>query len=261
MTAVSLKQRLPSNLEKIKKLKGVLVKCGNKERTNTFLVNLYASLKQAKRNKFNDSKYPLSFIAETTPLSIINRCLYNLMPAFVLRRIIRAGKSFELPVPISDNHAVFRASYWLIKATIKNNKNALSLPSLLTQEICATLYNEGAALDYLKSYIEIAIDQRPFMRYIKKKRKVKSRSKKTYAARCLRKLYRKPRLRYRTQRDRFKRALIRRNSHTLRRYQNHIKTKKRFLKKPTRKKLYHIKNIKKQFKYRKKTSVLLQKKK
>jgi len=193
MTSVLIKQRLTVELERLKKLKGVMIKCGNKERSTTFLLNLYSRLKQDQRDDNVINKYHLKSFGLKNPLPIINRCLYLLMPAFVLRRIIKSGKTYNLPVPISSNHANFKAAHWLLNAAVNNNKNDLTLPSLLTQEIYATLNKQGAAYDSLKAYIDIAIDQRPFMRFVRKKRKVKTRSKKSYAGTRLRKIYRKQR--------------------------------------------------------------------
>jgi hypothetical protein len=231
MTSPIIKKNLSVQLTRLKKLKGVLIKSGNGERSNTFLMNLYAILKQGFRGKSVTTKYQLTSFGETKPLAIIDRCLYKLMPAFILRRVIKSGKSFELPVPISDNHAFFMACNWLSKASLKNNKSALTIPYLLTQEICATLYNEGAALDYLKAYIEIALDQRPFMRYVKKKRKIISRSKKSYAAYRLRKIYHKQQSTAFQHRNHTTRNYKRINTHSLRRNASIVKRKQNIYKK------------------------------
>jgi hypothetical protein len=232
MTSKALKQILSTKMNRLKKLRGVLVKSGNRERSHSFIMSLYTILKQGFRGKVVTNKYPVNSFGETTPLTIIDRCLYKLMPAFVFHKVIKAGKSFELPVPISDNHAYFKACNWLLKASLRNNKTALTIPYLLTQEICATLYNEGSALDYLTAYIEIALDQRPFMRYIKKKRKIISRSKKSYAAYRLHKLYRnkvyKP---FNRVYKNFKRI----NTHSLRRHAKILRRKKYFSHKKTKK--------------------------
>jgi len=225
MTSLSIKQKLTTDLVRLKKLKGVLIKSGNKERSHNFLMNLYMILKQGFRGMSVVNKYQLQSFGETKPLAIIDKCLYRLMPAFVLRRVIKSGKPFELPVPISDNHAYFMACNWLLKASLKNNKTALTIPYLLTQEICATLHNEGSALDSLKAYIEIALDQRPFLRYIKKKRKVISRSKRSYAASRLRKIYRRNYAVVAQQKTRFHRNIKRVNTHALRRHAKIIKRK------------------------------------
>nr|ADD25163.1 ribosomal protein S7 [Didymium iridis]ADD25164.1 ribosomal protein S7 [Didymium iridis] len=247
MTSLYKKQKLPAEFLSLKKLKGVLTRSGNKERSHSFLLNLYSLLKQACRDQVIGNKYHTIKFAPQKPLAIINKCLFQLMPAFVFTKVIKSGKPFDLPVPISDNHAYFKACNWLIKASLQNNKSALTIPYLLTQEIYATLHNEGAAFGYLKSFIDIAIDQQPFMRFIKRKRKVISRSKKTYAASRLRKIYRKQKSASYRRRNHFYKNYRRVNLHSLRRQARVLKKKTKLrknfnyvIKKPFKKKIKKV---------------------
>jgi len=137
------------------------------------------------------AKNPLNTLGEKDPLKIIDKCLYNLMPAFILRRTFVAGRFYNLPVPISDNHARFMAADWLRKAAFKDNKNAFTVPYLLAREVGTVLHNNGSACLALQNYVEVALDQRPFSRYIRKKRKIVAISKQGYAAYKLGKQYKK----------------------------------------------------------------------
>jgi len=179
MLTHDLKNYLPEKYKKVDKLKSLLIRSGNKERTNTFFLRLLQVLKTCSVIKDNrhslisfTAKNPLNTLGEKDPLKIIDKCLYNLMPAFILRRTFVAGRFYNLPVPISDNHARFMAADWLRKAAFKDNKNAFTVPYLLAREVGTVLHNNGSACLALQNYVEVALDQRPFSRYIRKKRKL-----------------------------------------------------------------------------------------
>lgn len=198
MMSRDFKNYLPEKYKKVDKLKSLLIRGGNKERTNTFLLRLLQDLKTAATIKNNQnfiisflSKNPLNTLGEKDPLKIIDKCLYNLMPAFILRRTFVAGRFYNLPVPISNNHARFMAADWLRKSAFKDVNSPLTVSNLLTRAVAEVLNNTGSAVASLKSYIEIALDQRPFSRYIRKKRKIVAISKRGYAAYKLGKQYKK----------------------------------------------------------------------
>lgn len=163
-------------------LVNILQKCGNKQRAFSYLFGLFGKLKLGLAGFPIVANYPLHTLDEKNPIQIIHKSLYNLKPAFFIRRTIRSGRRYDLPVPISDKRATFMAIDWLRKTIFKNNKNDLSFTYLLAREISATLYNEGSAKDFLKAYIDIALDQRPFGRFIKPRKYTVSKSQRTRIA-------------------------------------------------------------------------------
>jgi len=170
------KQYLPVAYHKVDKLKSLLIKSGKKERTNSFLLKLLTLVKhQTKKD----------------PFIVLDTLLFKLAPGFILRRTFVAGKLFNLPVPISDNHAFFMGADYLRKAAFRNTKTFLTVPYLLFNEIKDALQHKGGAYESLKAYIDIALDHRPFSRYIRKKKKVISRSQKGRAFLKLRKLFKR----------------------------------------------------------------------
>jgi len=192
------KNYLPEKYKKIDKLKSLLIHSGNKERTNSFFLRLLQVLKTCatvkdNRNKLINftSKNPINTLGEKNPITILDKSLFNLMPAFILQKTFVAGRFYNLPVPVSGNRARFMAADWLRKAALKDNKNAFTVPFLLAREVGVVLHNNGSACASLQSYIDTALDQRPFSRYIRKKRKIVAISKQGYAAYKLGKQHKK----------------------------------------------------------------------
>jgi len=179
---------LPKEKIFINRFISMFQKCGNKQRALSIMHSLLSKLKLSIAGYPINNNFPLSTLKEKDPYQIINRCLYILKPAFLLRQHFKAGKRFDLPVPISEKRAIFMAMYWLCKTVLKNNKNEHSFATLLAQEISATLHQEGSAKNFLKAYIDIAFDQLPFMTYIKRKRYIASKSKGKSILKRLRKI-------------------------------------------------------------------------
>jgi len=234
------KNTLPEKFKKVHTLKSLLIRSGNKERTNSFLLRLMHILKLAAklRNKHHPlisitARYPLNTLEEKDPIKILDKCLYNLMPAFILRKTFVSGRLYNLPVPISPKRARFMSADWLRKAAFKDNKNALTVPYLLTREIGAVFYQTGSAYASLGEYIDTALDQRPFSRYIRKKRKIITRSKIGRAARKLRKTYRVRRRRAGKEKG-HNRAIVKQSKKSQRRKLRSVLTRKTTKKKNKR---------------------------
>jgi len=179
---------LPKEKIFINRFISMFQKCGNKQRALSIMHSLLTKLKLSIAGYPVNNNFPLSTLKEKDPYQIINRCLYILKPAFILRQHFKAGKRFDLPVPISEKRATFMAMYWLCKTVLKNNKNEYSFATLLAQEISATLYQEGSAKNFLKAYVDIAFDQLPFITYIKRRRYIASKSKGKSILKRLRKI-------------------------------------------------------------------------
>lgn len=144
MLSRDYKELLPEIYKKCYKLKNLLILHGNRERSTSYMITLLKLLKREANLK--NTRGTLRMLKEKDPKEILDKCLYQLMPAFILRRTIVSGKLFELPVPISPNRAFYMSANWLLKAALKKNKCALTIPQLLTQEIIAVLHRSGSAL-------------------------------------------------------------------------------------------------------------------
>lgn len=174
----------------------ILQKNGKKQRAINYVFHLFNKLKQnAKVPK--SSKYQIHKLDNNNPIQLIQKCVNNLKPAFILRRIMRAGRLYELPVPITEKRAMFMAFNWIRKTVLNQKKSYTSFTSLLTNEVTSLVFNEGSAKLYLKDYIDIAMDQKPFERFVRKRRIVKVHSRETKPAKMFRKIFKRIRKRAR----------------------------------------------------------------
>jgi ribosomal protein S7 len=167
MIALIKKHKLSDKYLRSWKLKLLLITAGKKERTTSILIQLLTLIKQSfimnQRSRRTQNRI--------TPIDILDKCLYELMPAFYIRNTYASGKLYNLPVATTPNRASFTAANWLKNSCYKNDQRFLKIASLLHEEINAVLLKKGSSIDCLNSYINIAIDQRPFSRYINRKKK------------------------------------------------------------------------------------------
>jgi len=98
------------------------------------------------------------------------------MPSFLLKRTFVAGRFYELPIPINERHAYFMSANWLRKGAFEKKKNnTQTIAVLLAKEILIAEQRKGTASKFLQKYIDIALDQKPFSRFIRKKKKFTSK--------------------------------------------------------------------------------------
>lgn len=225
---VKIIKHIPNKYRDFLLFRNVFLKEGNKERASRYLTDLSFLLKIT----FHKQKKTSRVLKRPRPYQLLNQLLYKLKPAFIIRRVTVSGKTYQLPVPITDHRASFLACHWIRKAILSDTKSATTIPHLMLKELLNLTKNKGEAIAQLKAYIELAIDQRPFSRFIRKKRK-KRRDDEVYHRIINNKMQRtshkrrkiKRRLKYLTYRKdrRFRRA---KKQYTF----NHIKGRRRAIK-------------------------------
>ena len=182
--------KLPTALKDTLLLRNILLKRGNRERAFRFMSEVHGIIKTSYRknrlkpkvkvkiktkikfNKKNRTKKRIKIKTVETirpkPYLVVNEALYKIKPGFILRRLIRAGKTYKIPVPISDHRATYLACKWLKQATVEDTKTSITIPHLIFRELRDLLRNKGKAIKSLRTYISTAIDQRPFTKFLRK---------------------------------------------------------------------------------------------
>lgn len=192
---------LPEALKDTYLFRNAFIKNGNRERAFRFMSDVHGIVKtsyrkgrlkiklkvKVRKKRVKKSKKILKIreIVRPKPHTIINEALHKLKPGFILRRLKRAGKTYKIPVPISDHRASYLASKWFRQAILDDTKSAIPIPHLIFRELRDVLRNRGKAVKLWRSYITTAIDQRPFTKFLrkvgdtrpKKKKKKKGKSK------------------------------------------------------------------------------------
>lgn len=175
LVSAKFKKNVTNSLKPYDKLVGILTKKGHKSRAVKFVQIILTQLK---------------LLGKREPIGILNRIIQNLIPVFNLRVVKRGGRFFKIPIPISKNRAIFFAIFWLVKAAFLNTKNNLTVPEYIIIELRKARKRRGQAFAYLKEALATAIDNRPFMRYIRWRKPIFNHHKRAPDSIYLRKVYR-----------------------------------------------------------------------
>lgn len=101
---------------------------------------------------------------------LLTNTLRKLKPGFNLQRTLVAGRLYTLPVPISENHDNFKAAKWLIDAATNKLSNE-NIDVLIAEMLIKTVLQKGKAYGFLKEFIKLAMEQRHYKRFLRRRRK------------------------------------------------------------------------------------------
>lgn len=79
---------------------------------------------------------------ELNPVNIFRKAIENSTPLLQLTPIKRGGATYQVPIPITDNHARFMAMKWLIVEATEKERNT-HFPEKLAAEILDAYNNTG----------------------------------------------------------------------------------------------------------------------
>jgi ribosomal protein S7 len=223
---------------KINIFNGVLLKCGKKARIYKYLL-LWCKILKNPRHVIGIPK-----TLKNKPLKMIETAIYQCAPFFIYKRIVKAGKLYEIPVPISENRATFMASSWIRKVAQKKTSEGAAFFYFVAMEIINILKRKGGSLEELNKYTADGLEKNIFKKFIRKKFPTVSRSKNINAYRAIlakiNKASRKKKFRKRGYQSTF--FLMRlRKKHDARNYHQRMLLKKKKIEKRT----FNKKTIKK----------------
>ena len=126
-----------------KKLVNFLNKCGKKVKAYNLVLNILILLKLSTKK---------------SPFFLIFLCIKKLKPYVKVVKVRKAGKVYEVPVPLNKKKQLFFILQWLLKSS--NNRSGYSFEKKFVLEIIDTCYEKGNALIYKKEFIKKAYQNR-----------------------------------------------------------------------------------------------------
>lgn len=100
----------------------------------------------------------IRLITKKSPLFLILHCIKKLKPYVKVVKIRKAGKIYEVPVPLNKKKQLFLVLMWIIKSA--KTKNNVNFVKSLSSEIINIYYKRGISLKYKKEFIKKAYDNR-----------------------------------------------------------------------------------------------------
>ena len=147
-------------IKSLLKFTNLLVKKGKKNKaTFSLLKTLYLLKKKTKKN----------------PINLMYSAIKALTPGISTRKTVVAGRLYHLPCAITNNKALYFGCNWLQESAFntKEGSKTLSLSEKLSLECLKVLKKKGNALLFLKQHNKSVSDNRPFLRFVKRKRSIR----------------------------------------------------------------------------------------
>ena len=144
-------------LKSLIKFTNLLVKKGKKAKASSFfLKTLFLLKKKTKKN----------------PLNTLYSAIKTLTPGVSTRKTVVAGRLYHLPCAITTNKALYFGCNWLQESALssKEGGKSLSLSDKLSVECLKILRKKGNSILMLKQHNKSVSDNRPFLRFVKRKR-------------------------------------------------------------------------------------------
>jgi small subunit ribosomal protein S7 len=144
-------------IKSLLKFTNLLVKKGKKSKAaSIFFKTLFLLKKKTKNN----------------PINLMYSSIKMLTPGVSTRKTVVAGRLYNLPCAISSNKSLYFGCNWLQQSATssKEGSKTLNLSEKLANECLKVLKKKGNAILMLKQHNKSVSDNRPFLRFVKRKR-------------------------------------------------------------------------------------------
>ncbi|RYY00087.1 MAG: hypothetical protein EOO35_00640 [Cyanobacteriota bacterium] len=146
-----------NKIKSLLKFTNLLVKKGKKAKASSiFFKTLFLLKKKTKNN----------------PINTLYSAIKTLTPGVSTRKTVVAGRLYNLPCAISSNKSLYFGCNWLQQSAIttKEGSKTSSLSEKLSNECLKILKKKGNAILLLKQHNKSVSDNRPFLRFVRRKR-------------------------------------------------------------------------------------------
>jgi len=148
-------------------------------------------IKQGKKGRahrwFFDLAYLLKVKLKKDAFGAVASAMAKLFAGVGIRRLVKGGKLYHLPGPVKDRRIMSAAVHWLIQGSVSASLNYKLVPvQRLYQELDLLALGQGNSLALKDKFVALIQDNRPFLRFIKRKRRTFRKRKSRRRAKGLR---------------------------------------------------------------------------
>nr|XP_039262423.1 28S ribosomal protein S7, mitochondrial-like [Styela clava] len=129
----------------LQKFEKMILKKGQGYTAYQILSNTLRKIKLTQVTKYHRASEEEKLDIETDPVVIFHQAIQNATPAMSLKRTVKGGSAFQVPVPISDDKKFFLTSSWILKHC-RQRRQRTPISDRLAKEILAAYNNEGVAV-------------------------------------------------------------------------------------------------------------------
>nr|XP_020661946.1 28S ribosomal protein S7, mitochondrial [Pogona vitticeps] len=149
----------------IRKFTSVIMKGGNKVLAQSLINQTLEAIKRKQFKKYHEAKDEDKKGIELNPYTIFHQALKNCEPVIGITRVIKAGKIYQVPAPISEKQKHFLAMKWMMTECRENRGSRTPFPEKLSDELLQAFNNEGSVIKKKYELHKMAEANRAFAHY------------------------------------------------------------------------------------------------
>ncbi|KAJ7316011.1 hypothetical protein JRQ81_002173 [Phrynocephalus forsythii] len=162
----------PSNISssvfqdpRLRKFTSMIMMGGNKPLAQSLMHWTLETIKRKQLQKYHEAKDEEKEGIELNPYKIFNQGLKNCEPVIGIMRVVKAGKAYQVPAPMSDRRKEFLAMKWMMTECRENRDKRMLFPAKLSHELIQAFYNEGPVIKKKHDLHKMAEANRAFAHY------------------------------------------------------------------------------------------------
>lgn len=127
----------------ISKFINMMMKGGNKILARSLMTQTLEAVKRKQFEKFHAASSEEQAAIERNPYTIFHQALRNCEPVIGLTPILKGGRFYQVPVPLSDRRRRFLAMKWMITECRERKHRRTLMPEKLSHELLEAFHNQG----------------------------------------------------------------------------------------------------------------------
>ncbi|XP_040919239.1 28S ribosomal protein S7, mitochondrial [Toxotes jaculatrix] len=149
----------------LSKFINMMMQDGNKILAREIMTQTLENIKRKQVEKYHKASAEKKEEIECNPYAIFHQALENCKPVVGLASIQKGGKSYQVPIPLTDNRRRFLAMKWMITECRDNKHRRTHMYEKLSQELMAAAIKEGNVIKKKYELHKMAEANRAFAHY------------------------------------------------------------------------------------------------
>jgi len=138
---------------------------GDKQKARRILFKAFEAVKRRQVKKWLECEDPEERVRiECNPQTLFQRAIKNSMPVIQLRPVKRGGITYQVPSPINEREARFRAMQWM-RDLCREKELKVQMWQTLSDEILAAAEGEGKTVKKKQEVHKLAEANRAYAHY------------------------------------------------------------------------------------------------
>ncbi|XP_043861378.1 28S ribosomal protein S7, mitochondrial [Dromiciops gliroides] len=149
----------------ISKFTNMMMKGGNKTLARSLMNETLETLKRKQFKKYHEATAEERAAIECNPYTIFHQALQNCQPVLGLVSILKGGRFYQVPAPLTDKRRRFLAMKWMIQECREKKPRRMLMPEKLSHELLEAFHNQGPVIKKKHDLHKMAEANRAFAHY------------------------------------------------------------------------------------------------